>query len=84
MFVSSINSSTSRFLDALRWMSALAVVLTHIDDKVLKPVSETAEENRSFILFFWKLISDSGTEAVYIFFLISGYLVGEVYAPNMG
>ncbi len=76
MKVHSITPAVSKTLDILRWLAAFAVVLTHIDDKMLKPISETPEHLKSLFLVGWKLISDSGTEAVVIFFVISGYLVG--------
>ena len=76
MRVTPIDERTSAVLDVMRWVAALVVVLTHINDQVFLSMAETPEENRTLAFMAWKLISASGNEAVIVFFVISGYLVG--------
>ncbi len=76
MRVTPIDERTSAVLDIMRWVAALVVVLTHINDQVFLSMAETPEESRTLAFMAWKLISASGNEAVIVFFVISGYLVG--------
>lgn len=76
MRVTPIDERTSAVLDVMRWVAALVVVLTHINDQVFLSMAETPEESRTLAFMAWKLISASGNEAVIVFFVISGYLVG--------
>ena len=76
MRVSPIDERTSAVLDVMRWVAALVVVLTHVNDQVFLSMAETPEESRTLAFMAWKLISASGNEAVIVFFVISGYLVG--------
>ncbi len=76
MRVVPIDERTSAVLNVMRWMAALAVVLTHINDRLFLPLSETPEEHRTLAFMAWKFVSASGNEAVIVFFVISGYLVG--------
>jgi|GEM_PF-2093953 len=76
MRVTPIDERTSAVLDVMRWVAALVVVLTHVNDQVFLSMAETPEESRTLTFMAWKLISASGNEAVIVFFVISGYLVG--------
>jgi peptidoglycan/LPS O-acetylase OafA/YrhL len=76
MRVTPIDERTSAVLDVMRWVAALVVVLTHVNDQVFLSMAETPEESRTLAFMAWKLISASGNEAVIVFFVISGYLVG--------
>ena len=76
MKVAPIDRRTSAVLDVLRWTAALAVVLTHVNDQLFLSLSETPPGGRTLAFTAWKLISASGNEAVIVFFVISGYLVG--------
>jgi peptidoglycan/LPS O-acetylase OafA/YrhL len=76
MRVTPIDTRTSAVLDLMRWVAALVVVLTHVNDQVFLSMAETPAESRTLAFMAWKLISASGNEAVIVFFVISGYLVG--------
>jgi peptidoglycan/LPS O-acetylase OafA/YrhL len=76
MQVTPIDERTSAVLDVMRWVAALAVVLTHVNDKLFLSLSETPAEGHTLAFMAWKFISASGNEAVIVFFVISGYLVG--------
>ncbi len=64
-----IDGATSRFLDATRWMAALAVVVSHASALVIAPGSSWADEALRYL-------QNCGHLAVVIFFVVSGYLVG--------
>ena len=76
MQVTAIDERTSAVLDVIRWLAALAVVLTHLNDQLFLPLQQTPAENHTLAFMAWKFISASGNEAVIVFFVISGYLVG--------
>lgn len=59
------------FLDFLRWFSAGMVVLTHARDSLI-----TDYEGGSLLLKAFYFVTGFGHEAVMIFFVVSGYLVG--------
>jgi peptidoglycan/LPS O-acetylase OafA/YrhL len=60
MRVVPIDERTSAVLNVMRWMAALAVVLTHINDRLFLPLSETPEEHRTLAFMAWKFVSASG------------------------
>jgi len=76
MQVTAIDERTSAVLDVFRWLAALAVVLTHLNDQMFLSLQQTPAENQTLAFMAWKFISASGNEAVIVFFVISGYLVG--------
>ncbi|MDH3971826.1 MAG: acyltransferase family protein [Gammaproteobacteria bacterium] len=76
MQVTAIDERTSAVLDVIRWLAALAVVLTHLNDQMFLSLQQTPAENHTLAFMAWKFISASGNEAVIVFFVISGYLVG--------
>lgn len=69
-----IDASTSQFLDAARWMSAFAVVVSHACGLMLVSASQAAQRTIALRLFF--SLENSGHVAVMIFFVVSGFLVG--------
>lgn len=64
----------SSLLDAMRWIAALCVVTTHVSWRILLPLQE-AQDSSLFTTLFYGL-SSFGHQAVIIFFVLSGYLVG--------
>ena len=66
-----IDPGTSRFLDTARWLSALAVVLSHTSALILS-------DARHGDPYTWTLayLQNTGHLAVVVFFVLSGYLVG--------
>ena len=69
-----IDPSTSRFLDAARWMAALAVVVSHTC--ALSLVAERQFVDQGFGVVLLSTLEYAGHLAVVVFFVISGYLVG--------
>lgn len=64
----------SSFLDFARWLSALLVVTGHLRSLLFVEYSNL-KESSIFIKFFY-FITGLGHEAVVIFFVLSGFLVG--------
>lgn len=62
-------------LDFLRFGAALLVVLSHVRDVFFAPFSQTASDSTLFKAGFFAL-TRTGQEAVMLFFVISGFLVG--------
>jgi peptidoglycan/LPS O-acetylase OafA/YrhL len=71
-----MNKATSQFLDLSRWVSAALVVITHLNNRMFTNLSEIPHDQRSFIHFAWGFLSGFGSQAVTVFFVLSGYLVG--------
>lgn len=69
-----VPSQLTGFLDFARWMSALLVVLGHV--RGLWCVEFTNLQNKSFLLKVFYFLTGFGPEAVMVFFVLSGYLVG--------
>jgi peptidoglycan/LPS O-acetylase OafA/YrhL len=69
-----IDPSTSRFLDAARWMAALAVVVSHTC--AISLVAERQFVDQGFGVVLLSTLEYAGHLAVVVFFVISGYLVG--------
>lgn len=69
-----IDPSTSTFMDASRWIAALAVVLAHTT--AIMMVDEAYAHDPSPLLQFMFAMKSVGYLGVIIFFVMSGYLVG--------
>lgn len=69
-----MNSSTSYFLNASRWIAAFLVLTSHIKGLIL--VDYPLVENKSTALQALYSVTGLGHEAVVVFFVISGFLVG--------
>lgn len=66
--------SLSNFLDLLRWTSALVVVLYHLRTTIMVPYDDLKNNNVFIDLFYF--ITSLGPQAVIVFFVLSGFLVG--------
>lgn len=62
------------FLDLVRWVSALAVVAYHLRDLIFAPLAQPAAAPLWLRAFY--VGTAFGHEAVMVFFVLSGYLVG--------
>ncbi len=76
--VANAKSDTSRVfstsLDFIRWLAAFAVVLTHVRD--ISAIDYSAISNAGLSLKAFYFVTGFGAEAVIVFFVISGFLVG--------
>lgn len=66
----------SGLLDCLRWTSAVAVVVDHTANTMLVRYSEAPHAYKTPLLFLWTFLAGFGHEAVTVFFILSGFLVG--------
>jgi peptidoglycan/LPS O-acetylase OafA/YrhL len=64
----------SEFLDLVRWLAALLVVLHH--GRHLWFVDLADVPNKTLLIKVFYFLTGFGSEAVMVFFLLSGYLVG--------
>jgi peptidoglycan/LPS O-acetylase OafA/YrhL len=69
-----VPSQISGLLDFARWSAALLVVLGHV--RGLWCVEYSSLQNKSLLLKVFYLFTGFGPEAVMVFFVLSGYLVG--------
>lgn len=69
-----VSSRLSAFLNFLRWNAAFLVVVGHVRGLVFVPYSDL-EINNLFIKLFY-FMTGLAHEAVIVFFVLSGYLVG--------
>lgn len=69
-----INPQLSDFMDLARWISALLVVVAHVNNRMLIPMSQLKAP--SLIEYAWVFVSGFGHHAVVVFFTLSGFLVG--------
>lgn len=66
----------SRWLDCFRWIAALAVVFAHTENRMLVRIMDVPGAQRSVPYYLVAFIAGFAHQAVMIFFVLSGYLVG--------
>ena len=71
-----VFSSHSEWLDFLRFASAMVVVLSHIRGLLFVEYSQLTPDDRTLLTTMFYGITRLGHEAVLVFFVLSGYLVG--------
>ena len=69
-----MNSNFSIFLDFFRWVSALLVLFSHARAFYFPPYPELSAPGLFDRLFY--LVTGMGHQAVMVFFVMSGYLIG--------
>lgn len=70
----SISTELSGVLNFVRWVAALLVVLQHI--RYLWLAEYAIVQNKSLLIKIFYFFTGFGSEAVLVFFVLSGYLVG--------
>jgi peptidoglycan/LPS O-acetylase OafA/YrhL len=70
----SISGGLSSALDAARWIAASMVVISHVHRLVM--VNFPMVEKQTYLIKALYFFGSFGSEAVIVFFVISGYLVG--------
>lgn len=71
-----MNHRLSSLIDFSRWLSAFFVVLGHVAHLLVSPPSNTEPARPVARLFY--VLTGLGHDAVMVFFVISGYLVGGI------
>lgn len=64
------------WLDAVRWMAALAVLVTHTGNRLLTNVQAVPSSDRMLVHYAYQFAAGFAHQAVMVFFVISGFLVG--------
>jgi peptidoglycan/LPS O-acetylase OafA/YrhL len=62
--------------DALRWIAATLVVIAHVRDLLMAPAGEVTTLGGRILCIFLIFFTGFGHEAVAVFFVLSGFLVG--------
>lgn len=70
------SQGMSAWLNLFRWLAALAVVVTHLNNRLLLPFATVPTADRSLLLYGWTFLAGFAHQAVMVFFVLSGYLVG--------
>lgn len=69
-------SSFVSFLDCARWMAAFVVFLGHLRNPLFLGYGAVPPSDRNLLIQIWYLVTGWHSEAVVVFFVLSGYLVG--------
>ncbi len=75
-----VSQRLSSWLNFLRWAAALMVVLSHLRPMLLVDLSQVEHGRAAWSVFY--LLTSFGREAVAVFFVISGFLVGGIAADR--
>ena len=70
------NPTFVSFIDAARWISAAIVFLGHLRNPLFYGFDGTAAGDRTLLVNAWFFVTGFHAEAVVVFFVVSGYLVG--------
>ena len=73
----------SAILDCLRWVSAMTVLIDHTSNLMLTRLINTPAPFRSAALYLWVFSAGFGHQAVTVFFVLSGFLVGGPLVGNV-
>jgi len=74
-----ISQRLSVALDASRWIAAALVLLSHINGRMFISFPMSIESDRSAIFYCWTFLCGFSHQAVMVFFVLSGFLVGGSY-----
>lgn len=66
----------SQWLDLFRWIAALLVVFNHCSNRFIVPITSVDAAHRVPAYYLLSFLGGFGRQAVMIFFVLSGYLVG--------
>jgi peptidoglycan/LPS O-acetylase OafA/YrhL len=70
------DKAFSRWLDLFRWVAALSVVFAHAQNRLLIPIMDLPKWQRTTTFYAFAFAAGFAHQAVMIFFVLSGYLVG--------
>ncbi|GGD31880.1 acyltransferase family protein [Aureimonas glaciei] len=77
------NPAFASFLDMARWMAAVIVLLGHLRDPLFLGYGAVAAADRTVPVMIWYFVTGWFGEAVIVFFVLSGYLVGGLSLGKM-
>ena len=70
------SDAFSMWLDFFRWTAALLVVIDHVQNRFLVRIPDIPFNNRTAALYAFAFFSGFAHQAVMVFFVLSGFLVG--------
>jgi peptidoglycan/LPS O-acetylase OafA/YrhL len=70
------DNALSYWLDFFRWTAALSVVFAHTENRFLVRIAEVNPAHRNIAFYTFVFLAGFAHQAVMIFFVLSGYLVG--------
>lgn len=73
---SAMDESFSLWLDAFRWVAALCVVITHTGNRLLTNINDIDLPQRTVVHYGFTFLTGFAHQAVMVFFVLSGFLVG--------
>lgn len=71
-----MSMAFSTWLNLFRWLAALAVLITHTEHVLLADILDIPRSEREYVHYAYVFLGGFGFQAVLIFFVISGFLVG--------
>jgi len=71
-----LSPQVSRFIDVARWIAALAVLFTHVEANALVRLADMPADSRGPLAYLAWLLYGFAHQAVVVFFVLSGFLVG--------
>ena len=71
-----MSPQVSRFIDMARWVAALAVLITHVNANALVTLADIPPSSRGLTAYLVWFFYGFAHQAVVIFFVLSGFLVG--------
>jgi peptidoglycan/LPS O-acetylase OafA/YrhL len=77
------NPAFASFLDMARWMAAAIVLFGHLRDPLFLGYGAVAAADRTVWVMAWYFVTGWFGEAVIVFFVLSGYLVGGLSLGKM-
>jgi peptidoglycan/LPS O-acetylase OafA/YrhL len=79
-----MNKATSHFIDAVRWLAAVLVVVFHANNIFVNQADIMSAPHGPFAYVWWFIVSFGfGHEGLVMFFVFSGVLVGGSVAQRM-
>ena len=78
-----MTKTLSGYLDLVRWLSAFAVLIAHLNGKMFIPFASVPANDRGVLFYIWTFVCGFGHPAVVIFFTLSGFLVGGKLLNNL-
>ena len=74
--IDGLSDAFSTWLDLFRWVAALAVLVNHVENRLLVRILDIPPPEREWVHYVYAFLSGFGHQAVMVFFVISGFLVG--------
>lgn len=77
------NQSFQSFLDMARWVAATIVFIGHLRNPLFFSFGNLEADERGIFVIIWYFVTGWFGEAVILFFVLSGYLVGGIGAAKL-